>query len=302
MSPMELRGPELEAVVSPSGAELRSLRLHGREVLWQAGPEWPRHARVLFPVIGRVEDDQVLVDGRSHPMGKHGFARDLAFGVSSCTGTRAELRLESSAATLERYPFAFELVVTYDVSGAGLQVTFTVRNTGARALPFALGWHPAFRWPRTPDSERAGHRLELQAAEPGPVRRVTDVLLRPERYPTPVRERQLHLTEEPFHDGALILEEVRSAALVYRGPDGRGLEMTWDGFRHVAVWAPIDADLLCLEPWTGLPSPMDWRDELSAMPGLQVLPPAETFTATVTVGSAARRASTTTQPARAQVY
>lgn len=283
MSPVKLRGPGLEAVVSPVGAELRSLRLHGREVLWHAGPEWPRHAPVLFPVIGRVEDDQVLVDGRAHSMGKHGFARDLAFAVESCTGSRAELRLESTAATLEHYPFAFELVVTYDVTGAGLQVTFTVSNTGHRPMPFALGWHPAFRWPLTPGSDRADHRLELQSAEPGPVRRVTNVLLRPERSPTPVRDRLLRLTEQPFHDGALILEDVRSSALVYRGPDGQGLELTWDGFRHLAVWTPLDADLLCLEPWTGLPSPRGWRDELSGMPGLQVLAAEETFTATVTV-------------------
>lgn len=284
MSAVELQGPGLEAVISPFGAELRSLRLHGREVLWQAGPEWPRHAPVLFPVIGRVEDDQVVVDGRTHPMGKHGFARDLAFTVESCTRTRAELRLESSAATRRHYPFAFELAVAYDVGGAGLQVTFTVRNTGTRAMPFALGWHPAFRWPLTPGSGRAGHRLELQSADPGPVRRVTDVLLRAERYPTPVQDRQLHLTDEPFHDGALILEDVRSPVLVYRGPDGQGLEMTWDGFRHLAVWTPLDAELLCLEPWTGLPSPMDWRGELLEMPGLQVLPSSENLTCTVNVG------------------
>lgn len=285
MSLVELRGPDLEAVVSPVGAELRSLRLHEREVLWQAGPEWPRHAPILFPVIGRVEDDQIIVDGRPHPMGKHGFARDLEFSLESCTESRAELRLESSATTLEHYPFAFELVVAYDMGRAGLQITFTVRNTGPRAMPFALGWHPAFRWPLTPGSDRTGHLLELQSDEPGPMRRVTDVLLRAEQYPTPLRDRQLHLTERPFHDGALILENVRSPALVYRGPDGRGLEMTWDGFRHLAIWTPLDADLLCLEPWTGLPSPVGWRDELSNMPGLQILPATESFTSTVTVSA-----------------
>lgn len=285
MTPVELRGPGLAAVVSPVGAELRSLRLHGQEVLWQAGPEWPRHAPVLFPVIGRVENDQILVDGRAHPMGKHGFARDLRFTVDSCTGSRVELRLRSSAATLGQYPFPFELAVAYNVGEGGLQVTFTARNTGTRAMPFALGWHPAFRWPLAPGPERAGHRLELQSAEPGPVRRVTDVLLRAERYPTPVQGRQLNLTEQAFQDGALILEDVRSRALVYRGPDGHGLELTWNGFRNIAVWTPLDADLLCLEPWTGLPSPMGWHDELSDMPGLRVLPASETFSSTVTVGA-----------------
>lgn len=285
MSPVKLQGPELEAVVSPIGAELRSLRFRGREVLWQAGPEWPRHAPVLFPVIGRVEDDQVIVDGRTHPMSQHGFARDLAFSIDSCTGSQATLRLESSEATLGRYPFAFELQVTYDVGGPGLQVTFAVRNTGTRAMPFALGWHPAFRWPLALDADRTGHLLELGSPEPGPVRRVTDVLLRAEHYPSPVHDRQVHLTEQPFHDGAFIIEDVRSRTLTYRGPDGFGLEMTWDGFEHLAVWTPLDADLLCLEPWTGLPSPVGWRDELREMPSLRVLPASATFTSTVTVGA-----------------
>ena len=45
----------LGVAVAADGAELVSLRTAaGHELLWQAGPEWPRHAPVLFPIVGRL--------------------------------------------------------------------------------------------------------------------------------------------------------------------------------------------------------------------------------------------------------
>lgn len=50
--------------------------------MWQADPEiWGRHAPVLFPVVGRLKDDQYTYDGKIYHMGQHGFARDAQFTV-----------------------------------------------------------------------------------------------------------------------------------------------------------------------------------------------------------------------------
>ena len=70
----------LSAEVKADGAELCSLRdASGAEVLWQAGPIWPRHAPVLFPIVGRLKDDTLRHEGRAHRLTQHGFARDKRF-------------------------------------------------------------------------------------------------------------------------------------------------------------------------------------------------------------------------------
>src|SRR5664279_2037426 len=52
-----LRQAGTEATVARLGAELQSLRLGGLELLWTAGPLWPRHAPLLFPVVGGLRGD-----------------------------------------------------------------------------------------------------------------------------------------------------------------------------------------------------------------------------------------------------
>ena len=58
----------LSAAVKSDGAELCSLRdAEGTELLWQAHPVWPRHAPVLFPIVGRLKDDTLVHHGKALP-------------------------------------------------------------------------------------------------------------------------------------------------------------------------------------------------------------------------------------------
>ncbi len=68
------------ATIKAAGAELCSLKdAHGHEVLWQAGEEWPRHAPLLFPIVGKLKDDVLRHRGQVYAMTQHGFARDQRF-------------------------------------------------------------------------------------------------------------------------------------------------------------------------------------------------------------------------------
>ena len=52
-----LRDEGIAATIKVDGAELCSLKnAGGLELLWQAGPAWPRHAPLLFPIVGRLKD------------------------------------------------------------------------------------------------------------------------------------------------------------------------------------------------------------------------------------------------------
>ena len=51
----------IEVVISDHGAEVQSVKgAHtGEEYMWQADPEiWGRHAPVLFPIVGRLKNDE----------------------------------------------------------------------------------------------------------------------------------------------------------------------------------------------------------------------------------------------------
>ena len=154
---LTIRGASGTATISEQGAEPHSLRgADGHELLWQAGEAWRRHAPILFPIVGRVPDDTVTVDGRTYPLTQHGFARDLAWDVLDAGDSSASLRLRDSAETRARFPFGFELEVHYAMDDAGLATTYVVRNpepSGGVDLPVSLGSHPAFAWPLEPARE-----------------------------------------------------------------------------------------------------------------------------------------------------
>src|SRR3569833_4126922 len=72
-----IRTGQISASIKADGAELRSLKnAEGVELLWQAGPEWPRHAPLLFPIVGEVGGEQIRVRGKVYKMLRHGVARD----------------------------------------------------------------------------------------------------------------------------------------------------------------------------------------------------------------------------------
>src|SRR5882757_2639736 len=111
-----LRSSGISATIKADGAELCSLRnAEGLELLWQAGPEWPRHAPLLFPIVGRLKGDELRHRGKTYAMTQHGFARDQRFDWLEREANSCKLALTDNAATRSRYPFGFRLQVTYIV-------------------------------------------------------------------------------------------------------------------------------------------------------------------------------------------
>ena len=62
---IELKNGQLAICVAELGAELQSVKDNeGREYLWQAGAEWPRHSPILFPIVCSVNNDTYRVNGK----------------------------------------------------------------------------------------------------------------------------------------------------------------------------------------------------------------------------------------------
>src|SRR6266849_1098554 len=102
-----LRNDTMTATVAAEGAELCSLKnVEGLELLWQAGEAWPRHAPLLFPIVGRLKNDELRHGGKIYPMTQHGFARDREFEWSERGSRSCTLVLTDDAATRSNFPFA----------------------------------------------------------------------------------------------------------------------------------------------------------------------------------------------------
>jgi len=265
----------ITATIRADGAELCSLQTtDGRELLWQAGPAWPRHAPWLFPIVGRLKGDQLRHQGKTYPMTQHGFARDLGFQWLERTPESCTLQLRDSEATRARYPFAFRLTIDCRIDAQSLQLSIEIANPGDEVLPASFGAHPAFNWPLTPVQPKESYRLVFPQAEPAPIRRLSGGLLRDEAEPSPVRGMLLPLSDGLFADDAAIFDAVASRSVRYEGEQGPVVEIAWDGFRELGVWSkPDGAPFLCIEPWRGFASPVDFDGEFADKPGLMHIAP-----------------------------
>jgi len=173
-----------EATVALVGAELQSLRLGGLDLLWTAEPLWPRHAPLLFPVVGGLKGDTLRHLGEAFPMPRHGFARDRAFTWRGRAATTCALELRDDATTRAAYPFPFRLTVSYTLAASRLRMDVALHNPADAPLPASLGLHPAFRWPLIPGIPKTAHRLVFETDEPAPMGRLDAAgLLRRPRSP-----------------------------------------------------------------------------------------------------------------------
>lgn len=138
----------------PSGAQME-IYLHGAQVVsWRDADGRPllflseksffepgRPIRggipVIFPQFG---------DG---PLPKHGFARiqDWAFlgaGLSNDGWAEAVFELKDNAKTIKLWPHKFRLELVFRLKPAGLEILFSVQNTGRSEFEFKNGLHTYF--------------------------------------------------------------------------------------------------------------------------------------------------------------
>src|SRR4051794_8372376 len=127
---LELRSDKLTVRIKEQGAEMRSVTDRaGVEFIWQAKKDvWPRHAPVLFPIVGKLKENKFNKDNCSFEMGQHGFARDKKFSVLKTTAESCILELKSSEDTKKIYPFDFSLRIGYHLSGNTLDTRYEVEN------------------------------------------------------------------------------------------------------------------------------------------------------------------------------
>lgn len=282
---IEIGSSDLRASIDPLGAELSSLRdAQGREYMTDADPAfWTGRAPILFPIVGRLNDDLLWLDGESYRLEKHGFARRSIFDPVDVTPTGALFRTTDSVESREAYPFHFLLELGFAIDGATLTMTAKIGNGGDVPMPFSFGWHPAFAWPLPGGGAREAHRITFEKPEPAMLRGLSPEGLVAEDRPSPVHGDTLMLADALFERDALIWEPVESRRLRYGGSTGPQLDIDFPDTERLGIWTKPGAKFVCIEPWHGIADRVGYADDFAARPGMLSLPPGEQFQAVIRV-------------------
>ncbi len=283
----QLSNTHLFLAVNNHGAEMASVmrRDDQTEYVWQADPaHWGRHAPVLFPIVGRLKDNEYQYGETTYSMGQHGIARDQVFALSDSGPDFLNFTLEASSATKARYPFDFVLHIRYTLRGNEVEVAYTVENRGSVMMPFSIGAHPAFNCPLVEGESFENHYLQFEQPETCERHLLEGGLFNGETAPLLEESDRIDLTEELFADDALVIHQPKSKWLALRSKSSdRAVRISLTGFPYLGIWTKPGAPFVCLEPWQGLADYTDATGLLSEKKGIHLLMPGKSHRAAYTI-------------------
>lgn len=262
--------------VKEYGSELTSVKSKkdGYEFLWQGDENiWYGQSPVLFPIVGRLIEDKYVLDGKEYEMPKHGFARKTNWNLLEKDEDSMSFILSESPETLSKYPYKFDLIVTFTLDGNKLRVNHAVVNKNDDTMYFSLGAHPGFNC-------KVGDTLRFSENETLSTEKIDLVhsLRLPETYPVLDNAADITITEHIFDEDALILHGIKSKYIsLIKQNDSHSVKFDMGGSPYLGIWAKPAAPYVCIEPWFGVNDSFDRKKDFSEKTGINALAPEDVF-------------------------
>lgn len=274
-----LKNKSAMAKIDSKGAELVSFQdVFGTEYMWQKDPKyWAKTSPVLFPIVGNLREDTTIIGGKEYHMSKHGFCRTAEFKVMYQSDEKAIFTYTYNDETLSMYPYKFSLTLTYTLSGAELQIQYTVMNLDDKAIDYTFGAHPGFNVPVDGNGDFEDYCLEFDQVETAgcPVYDFDqNEINMANRVDFTNGTNKMMLKYSHFDNDAIMFDQPQSSKVkLYSIKTGRGVEMDFGDFDFIAFWTPIkmEAPFLCIEPWCGMAVCSDEGDEFAKKRGCKHL-------------------------------
>ena len=249
-----------QMTTSKYGGEIISYKLNGIERLHQGESVvdengkayWNRHSPILFPMVGKLRQNQTIINGRTYELSQHGFARDLEFEPISKLDNFHSYVLRSNEETKKRFPFDFSLYNTYRIDENKLTTIYRVVNDGNKKMIFGIGGHPAFKINQE-DLINEEYFLEFEKDEEKlHFLYLVDGLVGTEYAKNRlVNKQRIQITKDSFKDDAIIMKGLTSNKISLKRRTGNKTLLTMDfsGFPYLAIWSKPGAPFICIEPW-----------------------------------------------------
>ncbi|WP_422081532.1 aldose 1-epimerase [Ulvibacterium sp.] len=220
--------------------ELIGYEVDGHEFIHQKGsPGWRSSDTEMFPIIGPTAEAgfKVTTPKGEAVQDQHGLLREMEYSLGSQSDAKALFKKEYVAGAMVKnskypkksseaklsWPYNFQFEKHFALTDKGLEITFAI--SGDAAMPFMLGYHPAFKlYSKTPTINTG-----------------TKVITLPEILAVGSRALQVPDRNE------IILKDVR------------GLRIKTQGFEHFMLWTEVP-NMVCIEPITFYPYAVDQKD------------------------------------------
>ena len=283
----KLKYENIEIAVANRGAELQSYKVNGEEFMWDRKPEfWAASSPVLFPFVGTIKNGAYSYNGKEYKIStRHGFARTEDFELVEKTENSLKFRFSSNKETLEKYPFEFELFITYTIVGNTLEIEYNVVNKNDSDMYFSLGTHPAFALDVNDDIKLSDYYLKFEKNETSKKYKLNEKgLVLDEKADCLNNENKLKITEKVFDDDAIIFDDLKSEKVTIKNSkNSKKLSVEYNGFPYIEFWSKPRAPFVCIEPWYGISDFENCTGKLEEKKGILKLGKDKTFTAKLVI-------------------
>ena len=289
----ELQNSKLFVKADSIGAELKSIRKvndsENIEYLWQLNPKvWERQAPLLFPVIGRLKDEEYTYDDQVYKIGIHGFARFKDFIVERISNVEINFILENDEETIIEYPFKFKLTVNYKLNGTDIIKSHIVENTGNAIMPYEVGGHEGYNLTLFNNEKMEDYYLEFPNMNTIETYTADEnVMIKKEKLSIDLENEKIYMSPEVFKNDALIIDEfVTNRVMLRNTKNNRGIDVEFHDFKYLGVWTKyMRSNYVCIEPWSSLPDCNYLGKELKLKQDVRLLKPGsdEKLSYTITV-------------------
>ncbi|MGV8981324.1 aldose 1-epimerase family protein [Clostridium sp.] len=253
-----LENNSLVIEINEHGAELSKLfsKVHNIDLLWCGNSKfWGRKAPILFPIVGKLKDNETMIDHKIYNINQHGFARDCTFRLINESKNSISYSLIANEDTLKFFPYNFELTISYELNENSIKVLWNVKNNDSKTMYFSIGAHPAFNVPFNNGEKLEDYYLTFK----------TDKDVEKYTFQTPyIREKNkinapedIYIKPEIFEDDALIYSGIDEVTLKSKN-NPMSLKVSFIDFPFVGIWSPFYketgtmAPFICIEPWYGI--------------------------------------------------
>lgn len=274
MSQVVIRNEQLQATIALRGAEVRSVKNinNHHEYMWSGDAAvWAGVSPVLFPVVGKTSDNQVLWHGKGYPQGNHGFARNALFSIESQSESAVTLAIITNHSDGCSYPFNLRFLVSYELIGTQLLTRYQVENLGGETAYFSVGAHPAFACPFDGEHQFSDYVIEFEHEEHLTRHEITSAAFFTGKT-TAVSLKTIELLTDTFAKDAIVYTGYSSEQIILREKNSsRAVKVSLNGFPWLGLWSKPGAPYVCIEPWCGHSDMLGFNGEVNGKAAIETV-------------------------------
>lgn len=244
---------------------------------------WGGKNPTLFPIVGNTYDGTYIAKNKTYTFKNHGLIRYAILECIDHNDDSITFALTANEDTLKQYPYRFNYQITYTLKKNCLEIVYHIKNEDEEAMPFTFGLHPGFKAPLMANENYEDYTLSFECEE-----ELEQLIFDPEKkkkhYFKEVKMKEFTLDYGLMEKYAtLIYRNFSSSYVTLKGKQGHGVKVSVAGYPLLALWSPINAPFICIEPWYSHADFEKTNKDFKDREGMMILEPKQEFVTSYTI-------------------